>query len=318
MSDTASRKSPETLREEALGWILRLRDGEAADWVAFEQWMAADSRAPATYWALADADADVVEALSQPRPEPLAPTLSTRAPRRKWIAGGAMALAASIMLLFFLMRPAGTYTVATVGGAPKNIALDDGSAIFLNGGTKLILDHADPRTVRLIDGDARFTVAHDEARPFRVHAGKAVLTDLGTIFAVTRHRGRLRIDVAEGAVRYREGDLTRDLRAGDRLEIGVDGKPVPGRVDPADVAAWTGGRLVYAGARVETVAADLVRATGIDVEAAPATAGLQFSGGFSLGNRDAETIRRAASLMGLRARAAGDRLILEAPAPDSK
>lgn len=311
MSDRASRKTPEVLREEALGWIVRLRDSEAADWVAFEQWMAADLRAPAIYWALAETDADVADALSRPRPEISPSLMPARPPRRKWLAGGALAIAASILLLFFLAQPADTYGVATPAGVTRNLALGDGSAIFLDGGTTLELDRTDPRTVRLVSGAARFTVAHDAARPFRVQVGDAVLTDLGTIFAVTRREATLRVEVAEGAVRYRGDGRSHDLRAGDWLEIGPGGKQAEGRVDPADVASWAEGRLVYADAKAETVAADLGRATGLDVSVAPAAAGLRFSGGFALGNRDAGTIRRAADLMGLRVRASGERLVLE-------
>ncbi len=318
MSDMMPRKTSATLRDEALDWVIRLREAKAADWQAFEQWMAADTRAADIYWELAAADVDVAEALTRPRPETPVRSLQVRAPNRKWIVGSMLALAASILLLLFVQRADGRYAVETPPGATHSIAMDDGSAVLLGGGSKLILDHGDPRSVRLDGGDARFTVAHDAAKPFRVHVGEAVLVDLGTVFSVTWRNGALRVEVAEGAVRYSRNGLTHDLGAGDTLRIGVDGRIVSGRVDPVDVAAWAEGRLVYSGTEMAAVAADLSRATGIDVAVDPAVAAHLFSGGFALGNRDAETVRRAASLMGLRARPNGNRWILEAPASGAR
>jgi transmembrane sensor len=93
---------------------------------------------------------------------------------------------------------------------------------------------------------------------------------------------------------------------------------VQGRVDPADVAAWANGRLSYTAVDVSAVAADLSRLTGQDIAVDPAVSKRLFSGGFALGNRDANTLRRAAALMGLTVRATDDGWILEAPASGSK
>ncbi|AJA08514.1 hypothetical protein SKP52_07975 [Sphingopyxis fribergensis] len=314
MAETAPRKTFETLRDEALGWIIRLREGDATDWQAFEQWMAGDPRAADIYWDLAADDADVADALLQDRP--IVPTAAqpARTAKAMWLGGGVLALAASLLLLLFLPGPTVTYSVETAPGQTRSIPLSDGSEILLNGGSKIQLDRENPRRARLADGEGRFTIAHDETRPFIVEVGEASLTDLGTVFSVTRQGGELRVAVAEGAVRYSRGGISRDLAAGDTLRIGRDGRLVAGEIEPADVAAWADGRLAYGSVDVAAVAADLSRATGLDVSADPAVARRPFSGGFALGKRDAETVRRAASLMGLRIRAKGKGWILEAPA----
>lgn len=318
MADTASRKTPETLRDEALGWIIRLREGSAADWLAFEQWMAGDPRAADIYWDLAANDADVADALSQTRPIARIARQPVRTAKAKWLSGGVVALAASILLLLFLPGQTGTYSIETAPGQTRSIALAEGSEILLNGGSKIEFDRKNPRRARLNDGEGRFTIAHDENRPFIVDVGEAVLTDLGTIFSVTRQGGELRVAVAEGAVRYSRGGISRDLAAGDMLRIDRDGRMVAGEIEPADVAAWAEGRLAYGSVSIAAVAADLSRSTGLDVSADPAVARRPFSGGFSLGKRDAETVRRAASLMGVQVRANGKGWILEAPASGSK
>lgn len=318
MADTVPRNTPETLRDEALRWIIRLREGGTADWRAFEQWMADDPRAADIYWDLAADDADVADALSQDRPIVRIATQPTRTAKAKWLGGGVLALAASVLLLLFLPGPADTYSIETAPGQARSVGLGEGSEILLNGGSKIELDRKNPRRARLDGGEARFTIAHDETQPFIVEVGEAELTDLGTVFSVSRQGSELRVAVAEGAVRYRGGDVSRKLGAGDTLRIGRDGRLVAGEIDPADVAAWADGRLAYGDVDIATVAADLSRATGLDVSVDPAVAQRPFSGGFALGKRDAETVRRAASLMGLRVRAKGKGWILEAPASGSK
>lgn len=322
MTDTRQdmpSRSLDRVREEALDWVIRLRGGSAADWEDFAVWMEGDARASAVYWSLADADARVAEALSAPRPAiPLPPPVRHAPGRRRWLAGGLAALAASILLLLFLRPESASYRVVTEPGETRAVALEAGSDLLLNGGTEVLLDQSRPREVRLVRGEARFIVAHDATRPFRVQVGNAELLDLGTRFAVTHEGGRLSIAVAEGSVRYSAGNVRHDLAAGDRLDVDVGGRVIGGRIDPADVAAWADGRLVYDRADAARVAADLTRATGIEITVAPRVAGKPFSGGLRLGARDADTVRRAASLMGLSARAVGKGWILEEPAPGSR
>lgn len=313
------RKTLAALREEALVWVIRLRDADARDWQDFEQWMAADGRARDIYWDLAVTDTEVAEALAFPRPEARIGPHARRASHwRAWRTGGAFALAASILLLIFIWYPGEHYAVETRAGELRVVELGDGSKVLLNGSSKITFDRGELRTAHLEFGEARFSVAHDADTPFRVHAGEAELIDLGTVFSVTRAEDGLHIAVAEGAVRYRAGRVTRDLMAGDTLYIGRDGQPVAGSVDPADVAAWAGGRLVYDGASIASVAADLARATGLTVSVDGAAASRSFSGGFGLGERDSETVQRAARLMGLVAHPSGGGWILKASASDAQ
>lgn len=322
MTDTGRNppaKPVERIREEALDWVIRLRGGGAADWEAFAAWMESDTRAPAVYWSLADADAGVAEALSAPRPAVALPPPVRSAPgRRHWLTGGIVALAASILLILVLRPESAGYRVVTAPGETREVALETGSDLLLNGGTEVLLDRRRPREVRLVRGEARFTVAHDASRPFRVQVGDAELVDLGTRFAVTHDRGRLTVAVAEGRVRYSAGNLRRDLSPGDILEVDAKGRAIAGRVDPGDVAAWAEGRLVYNRADAARVAADLSRTTGLEIAVAPGVADKPFSGGLRLGARDAGTVRRAASLMGLTVRRQGTGWILEEPAPGSR
>jgi len=89
-------------------------------------------------------------------------------------------------------------------------------------------------------GAARFTVPHDEGRPFVVTAGDVTIEDLGTTFTVRYvSSNRLKVDVEEGRVRVRAGETDTEVSAGATLEVPV--APVaakPARAGRAVAASW--------------------------------------------------------------------------------
>jgi len=304
-------EAPMAIEQEALGWVIRLQHADADDWSAFEAWLDGDPARAETYWRLAAADAEVAEALARPRPP--AQVLPLRAsPRPRWrIPALILPVAASIAAVvggYWALRPAPEpqapqrYAVETRPGVRHELRLADGTRIALNGATRIELDRADPRTVQLIRGQARFQVVHDARAPFVVTAGDVTIRDVGTVFDMVRDPSGIRVAVAEGAVSYTEKAVARLLRAGDSLVRGADGRVSLGRVDPADVAAWRERRLVFDRAPFAMVAADLARATGVPVTVEPAIADRQFSGGIRLGSDATDTVGRAAAMMGVVAR----------------
>src|SRR6185503_10880415 len=84
------------------------------------------------------------------------------------------------------------------------------------------------RDVQLI-GEARFVVQRDAARPFRVTAGEAVITDLGAQFTVrTGNAGDVEVAVTAGSVLLghaaaRPGQGVT-LNAGERGTLSRDGR----------------------------------------------------------------------------------------------
>ena len=105
-------------------------------------------------------------------------------------------------------------------GEIKQVRLADGSAIILD--TNSVVTVAFSRTgrlVRLVQGRARFTVAHEQ-RPFQVAAGSGIITAHGTIFDVSsERRGLVAVSLLRGAV---------DVR----LMPGKAGQPVMKRLTP--------------------------------------------------------------------------------------
>lgn len=299
------------IQQEALDWVIRLRHADAADWAAFDAWLGADSAHADAYWPLAAADADVAAALVQPLP--LAEVIALEPVRKqRGLATTLLPLAASVALavgLWWTLAPGTQPRADTVfetrAGETREASLPDGTRVALNGDTRLVLDGADPRKVRLERGEASFAVVHRADAPFVVSVGTAQLHDIGTVFDVVRDGAAVRVAVAEGAVQYREDATSVRLNPGDSLMRATNGTIRTTRVAPEDVAAWRARRLTYDQVPLELVAADLARATGVPVTLDTGLAGRRFSGGLHLDAPPEVVIARSAALMGVRARRDG-------------
>ena len=155
--------------------------------------------------------------------------------------------------------------VSTPRGQRATIHLSDGSVVTLAPASRLRESptfNAGARDVWL-DGEAYFDVAHDAAKPFRVHTSRAVAVDLGTKFLVRAYAESpdVRVVVAEGLVSLRRsrdsatassvrvGTVTADsvlLRPRDLGRLDADGQlTAQSGVALDDYTAWTSGRLVF-------------------------------------------------------------------------
>jgi transmembrane sensor len=133
---------------------------------------------------------------------------AARAPaaRPKWrVPVWQVGLAASILAVgafawLFMARP----TVAeysTGVGEQHTVALADGSTVLLNTDSELrVVLSRQLRRIELSRGEALFSVSHDRARPFEVHALQGVTTAVGTQFDVELTRGGAAVSVLEGTV----------------------------------------------------------------------------------------------------------------------
>lgn len=308
----------ELVAEDARNWVIRLQDKAFADWDAFADWLERDPVHLAAYnaaldddqvmaglFALAPAAAD--EAPAQDL-EPDAP-----APRRNlyWLSGGAVAAALALVVGWTsLSGPSAQLEYATGPGERREVALQDGSKMILNGDTRVAL--LDKRHAELVQGEALFEVRHDAANPFIVKTGNVVLQDAGTVFNVVRDASGLRVAVAEGAVIYQPGAEAVHLAPGDALSVPTTGAPQLTRTVVADVGAWRGGQLVYRNATLDRVAADLSRNLGIQVRAGKGTEAIPFTGTISTQGGPGAVIERIAALTGTRATRAGKGWTLDA------
>ena len=311
------------IEEEAIGWVVRLRDAGADDWAAFTAWLEADPAHQAAYEEAALADLDAADLAPVPRPVQPAWTPAVepaqRPNRRRFLGWGAGAMAAAVAsLIAYTTIPAGAalYAVETRPGEHRRIDLADGSHIDLNGASRIQLDRNNARFASLEQGEALFTVVHDEANPFEVEAAGARMRDLGTTFNVVAERGAVEVGVSEGRVLFDPQGAAVDLSPGMSLRRAAAGtRPVVTRSEPDAIGGWRAGRLSYRSATVGQVASDLTRNLGVTVQASPAVAQQSFTGVIMLdpgapGSDRGAAVRRAASLLGVSAGRSGEGWIL--------
>jgi len=117
---------------------------------------------------------------------------------------GYTALAASVLIvivggLAWLYSQRGVYS--TELGERRTLTLRDGSVVTLDARSRIRVEYQDnERLIALEQGQARFDVARDPARPFRVRARDQTVIALGTQFNVEIVAGNVLVTMIEGHV----------------------------------------------------------------------------------------------------------------------
>ena len=307
------------IRDQAALWMARARDPRFGDWDALTEWLEAD---PAHNVAYEEAYAahDLAGVLDVvPTTAPITAKSVSRWRRPGMIGGGLAGTAAAAALVFALVvpnAPLAEVAIATGPGEHRLIHLQDGTQIALNGGSRLILDKQNGRTARLEQGEAMFSVVHDETRPFTVDAGGARMLDLGTRFDVMRTARGSEVSVAEGAVLYDPNGAAVRLGAGKMLRRSDASQLVEvSQVDPASVGAWRSGHFVYRDTPLWRVAEDMARATGRAVTVDPGVANRAFTGAIVIPARRAAFPDHLGAVLDVTVAQQGNGLYLKARAP---
>jgi len=308
-----------SIRDQAALWMARARDPRFGDWDALADWLEAD---PAHNIAYEDAFAghDLAEVLGiAPAAAPVMSRPASRWRRPGMIGGGLLgtaAAAAAIVALVVPAAPLAQVAITTAPGQHRLISLRDGTQIALNGGSRLVLDRSNGRTARLEQGQALFSVVHDETRPFTVDAGGARMVDLGTRFDVTRTARGSEVAVAEGAVLYDPDGAAVRLGAGKMLRRSDRSQVVEvSQIDPAAVGAWRAGQFIYRDAPLWRVAEDIARATGLHIAVDPGVAGRAFTGAIVVPAGQAAFSNHLAAILNVTVAQQANGLYLKARAP---
>lgn len=167
--------------------------------------------------------------------------------------------------------------VQTVAGQPRTFALEDGTRVDLAPASTLRYRlTAGTRELSLV-GAARFTVVHDAARPFVVQAGRARVTDIGTVFQVSAHTrdSFVAVSVSEGEVALRDSTSPAEitLRAGTGGFVDAMGAVKRAQIPAAQDTAWIGGTLQFTNAELTDVARTLSRWFDVDITVSDRTLG---------------------------------------------
>jgi transmembrane sensor len=221
----------ERIGREAAGWLVKRDRGlTAAEQDEFFQWLAADP-GHGEWLARHQRTWKDFNLLAQWRPEHSSepnPDLLAR-PRRAtpWLAWTGMLAAAGVAAALYL-RPDGKPPVAAVPAAPavevarayERRVLEDGSVIELNDGARVEVAYTPgERRVRLVQGEASFTVAKNPRRPFIVRARGVDVRAVGTIFNVRLEARSVEVLVTEGKVGVDDA-----VRGGSLLVASVPGE----------------------------------------------------------------------------------------------
>ncbi len=124
--------------------------------------------------------------------------------RQRTITAALSVVVVALALVFWTQRVSfddsnGIYS--TNVGEQVSIALVDGSAVMLNTNSVVSVEYGhEYRDIRLLRGEAYFTVAKNEKAPFRVYAGTGRVQAVGTAFTVHLKDGIVDVTVTEGKV----------------------------------------------------------------------------------------------------------------------
>lgn len=212
---------------EADYWFARMRAPHSpADEAEFESWRADPGNAEA--YALAEDNWLLTAGVA---PEYLAAhrkTAAAPAPavtNARWALAAALLLAVSLAFGWVLLGNRGAEPIVAENESGE-MRLEDGTRVALTDGARIEIKYSPrERRIVLIGGRARFVVAHDSSRPFRVEAGGSETTALGTIFEVDLTGRRPIVHLVEGSVEVRATTSPQAplrLRPGQRAAIEND------------------------------------------------------------------------------------------------
>ena len=323
-AEPSNAENSAPLEATASAWLARRDRGlTATEQDAYLEWLRADLRHGVMIahlektWGALDALAEWRPAHSaRPNPDLLA---TPRARPRRWarltkfpFAVRTLAAAAAVALGIFVLQsnvpetPPSSGTVRVIP-SPERLTLEDGSVVELNHGGKIETEFtAEMRRVRLVRGEAHFTVTKNPARPFIVEANGVAVRAVGTAFNVRHASDAVEVLVTEGKVqverpvaaivssRVQSPITPTALVAGERAIVDTTAPTaqlVVATVGPTEIAqalSWQGVRLEFAELPLAEVVTEfnLRNRQQLVVEDA-ATGRLRVGGSFRADNVDA-------------------------------
>jgi transmembrane sensor len=287
MGESGRPRSTDPVADAAAEWVARRDHGLTPEQVAvLTEWLQADPRHAAEYDRISGSWQKLDEIGRVPELAAMAEAVSVRAKarharRRIWYAAAGLAAAAVIIFALTLGQiPQAVRAPGPIVSSPEvyrvlpstahHAPLPDGSVAELNGDSRIETDFTpSERRIKLVKGEAHFTVAKDPARPFIVSVGTITVRATGTAFNVRLAADFVEVLVIEGKVRLGESAPTsvpqpqpegspdlappgRTLNAGERafVKMAADATvPItidtPSRSQIDETLAWQGTQLVF-------------------------------------------------------------------------
>lgn len=266
-----------------------------------------------------------------------APTPDTQPRHGAWLGriAASAALFSILAIGVWYVRSTADNSYATSLGEQRIFELADGSVVFLNTQSRVQVRYsAEMRDIYLRDGQALFQVKHDAARPFRVHAGAALIQAIGTQFDVRLYSDRATVAVVEGTVQISSSNgndgaqvsspaparAPARIVAGEGATVETDGViEVAAKVDAEAVTAWRRQRLVFRDATLSAIVNEFNRynlAPRLRVEGSEVAA-RRYNGSFNAHHPES-LLNYLAQEESLQFDRQGDEVIIRERAPQSQ
>jgi transmembrane sensor len=184
-------------------------------------------------------------------------------------------------------------------GERRVVTLADGSKLSLDVLSEVTVKYTrNSRELHLLQGQARFDVAHDVERPFSVQAGNQKVIATGTAFNIDLSGHKVLVTLIEGHVVVLEESARRgvsnvgrphsvELRAGQQLAVAPAVPPAIEMADIQRVTAWTSGQITFDNEPLSSVVERVNRYTDKHITIAdPQLATMHFSGVLDAGDVD--------------------------------
>jgi transmembrane sensor len=298
--------------ETAAAWLVRLdADASPVTLDSWQQWLREDARHYAAFvrveegWRRTEClksmrsldgevRADLLDSVSAARGPRSDPSRTRGLYSTVAVALGAAAMACLLVLAGRSLLTRHDYRIhQTERGGFERVVLPDGSTASLNTNSEIRVHFTrNHREIALVRGEALFSVARDELRPFEVNADGNAVRALGTSFTVRlRPAGQIEVLVLQGEVTVDKPHSIAStgaralLSSGDDATIDTQGRPQIERVDAPGVAhklAWIHGQIWFQHCALSEAIAEFNRYNSRQfILADPALAQLHIGGSFA-------------------------------------
>ncbi len=290
-----------SIRERAAEWFLRLhaRGLNVADRFAYLQWLKGSPvhigetlqicqlysiLYPMKEQLFFTNEDDVTNVIDLPRRDLVAAPARTRSGWYVRMLAAVVAVGVVVVAGAMAHRAWLEPTIDTRAGEWRSLTLDDGTAVSVGPRTQLRDQFGESRRLLFLSrGEALFQVAKDPARPFIVHAGRAVIRATGTRFAVECRDRDVVVTVEEGTVLVSNsvaGSRPFALTAAGQVTVSDAWPPAVKRVNAAHELAWADRRLVFEHDTIAAAAEEFNRRNRMQIVVDPALGPEQVRGDF--------------------------------------
>lgn len=336
MSNSSKHADSETVEDQAIDWLICLRDEDVDETAIkeFAAWLAESPLHSQAYAAAENLFKDMsVAAKSETEiniGKSSEPSLLAKRSSSPVIYSGLqpkfsrpklfsmLAMAAICLLAVGLVAPKQSRWFSdlfsdyrTQTGELRNIELSDGSRLLMNTNSAISVDFsAASRKIVLHHGQVKFTVAKDSNRPFDVITDQLNIRALGTVFDVYASEGvKTEIIVQEHAVAVSQltgASTAVEIREGQQLNYQVgQALPKPHDVILEQATAWQHRQLVINDRPLSELIAELERyRVGRIFLSDDVLKNLRVTGVFSMDNPE-QTLQTVAEVLSLKQTAIG-------------